>query len=342
MTTSKKKDFENLFKEKRSFSSVSSVTNYLGQQKKEQETEDYQQNQWHHILSDNSVHSVDLKHVLYKVKYDILYEKNQKQRKLLISISAVAASLLLPLILIFTLNHQAGLSTQNTNELVELHCPEGTRTKFTLPDGSSGWLAGGSSIAYNLDFNQARNVSVNGEAFFDVKRDPKNEFTVKMDDITVRVLGTQFNVLNYNDDPISEVVVLSGLVQVSGNEKQFQEQLRPNRKLQLQKEQNQLLLSDVDAHNYTAWTKGRLIFNSETLDEVSRKIERHYDVEVELKPNGLEDQLFRADIRIGRLEELLKYMSLTLPINYELIDAKENTKGKIEQRKLIISRKRSQ
>ncbi len=342
MTTSKKKDFENLFKEKRSFSSVSSVTNYLGQQKKEQETEDYQQNQWHHILSDDSVPSTDLKHVLYKVKYDILFEKNQKQRKLLISISAVAASLLLPLILIFTLNYQAGLSTQNTNELVELHCPEGTRTKFTLPDGSSGWLAGGSSIAYNLDFNQARNVSVNGEAFFDVKRDPKNEFTVKMDDITVRVLGTQFNVLNYNDDPISEVVVLSGLVQVSGNEKQFQEQLTPNRRLQLQKEQNQLLLSDVDAHSYTAWTKGRLIFNSETLDEVSRKIERHYDVEVELKPNGLEDQLFRADIRIGRLEELLKYMSLTLPINYELIDAKENTKGKIEQRKLIISRKRSQ
>ncbi len=334
MTTSKKKDFENLFKEKRSFSSVSSVTNYLGQQKKEQETEDYQQNQWHHILSDDSVPSTDLKHVLYKVKYDILFEKNQKQRKLLISISAVAASLLLPLILIFTLNYQAGLSTQNTNELVELHCPEGTRTKFTLPDGSSGWLAGGSSIAYNLDFNQARNVSVNGEAFFDVKRDPKNEFTVKMDDITVRVLGTQFNVLNYNDDPISEVVVLSGLVQVSGNEKQFKKELNKNKKLQFQSEKGKTTLSEVDANSYTAWKKGRLVFNNENLEEVCRKIERYYNVEVELDSEGLKNQLFRADIKIGRLDELLKYMSLALPIKYELTNQKKE-----KTKKLIISKR---
>ncbi len=339
MTTSKKKDFENLFKGKRSFSSVSSVTNYLGQQKKEQETEDYQQNQWHHILSDDSVPSADLKHVLYKVKYDILFEKNQKQRKLLISISAVAASLLLPLILIFTLNYQAGLGTQNMNELVELHCPEGTRTKFTLPDGSSGWLAGGSSIAYNMDFNQARHVSVNGEAFFDIKRDPKNEFTVKMDDITVRVLGTQFNVLNYNDDPISEVVVLSGLVQVSGNEKQFKKELNRNKKLQFQSEKGKITLSEVDANSYTAWKKGRLVFNNENLEEVCRKIERYYNVEVELDSEGLKNQLFRADIKIGRLDELLKYMSLALPIKYELTNQKNDVTKKEKTKKLIISKR---
>ncbi|WP_430974184.1 FecR family protein [Sunxiuqinia rutila] len=338
MTTSKKKDFENIFEGKRSFSSVSSVIDYLGRQKKERETEDFQQNQWHHILSDDSIPSADLKHVLYKVKYDILFEKNQKQRKLLLSISAVAASLLLPLILIFTLNYQAGIRTKNTSNLVELHCPEGTRTKFTLPDGSSGWLAGGSSIAYNLDFNQARNVSVNGEAFFDVKRDPKNEFTVELDDITVRVLGTQFNVLNYNDDPVSEVVVLSGLVQVAGNEKQFQEQLSNNRKLQFQSEKNELALSHVDASSYTAWKKGRLIFNNENLDEVCRKIERYYNIEVELKKEGLDNQLFRADIEIGRLSELLNYMSLALPIKYELTNQNQNKTGEGKSQKLTISK----
>ncbi|SFF12025.1 FecR family protein [Sunxiuqinia elliptica] len=339
MTTSKKKDFENIFEGKRSFSSVSSVTDYLGKQKKEQETEDYQQNQWHHILSDNSVPAADLKHILYKVKYDILFEKNQKQRKLLIGISAAAASLLLPLILIFTLNYQAGLRTQNTNKLVELHCPEGTRTKFTLPDGSSGWLAGGSSIAYNLDFNQARSVSVNGEAFFDVRRDPKNEFTVEMNDITVRVLGTQFNVLNYNDDPISEVVVLSGLVQVAGNEKQFQEQLSSNKKLQFQSEENKIVLSNVDASNYTAWKKGRLVFSNENLEEVCRKIKRYYNIEVELNPKDIDNQLFRADIEIGPIDDLLNYMSLALPIKYELINQNQNKTEKGKPQRLIISKK---
>ncbi|MGQ7870965.1 FecR family protein [Sunxiuqinia sp. sy24] len=339
MTTSKKKDFENLFEGNRSFSSVSSVTDYLGKYEKEQETEDYQQKQWHRTLSEGSIPSTDLKHVLYKIKYDILFEKTQKQRNQFIKVSAVAASLILPLILLFTFNDQTGILNQDTNNLVELHCPEGTRTKFTLPDGSNGWLAGGSSISYNLNFNQVRSVAVNGEAFFDVKRDPKHQFTVKLNDITVSVLGTKFNVLNYNDDPISEVVVLSGLVQVSDNAKQFQEQLSKNKKLQFQSEKNEFALSDVNASSYTAWKKGRLVFNNDPLEEVCRKIERYYNVEVELETKGLENQLFRADIKIGRLDELLNYMSLALPINCELINQKENITGKEKPQKLIISKK---
>ena len=338
--TGNKKVFEELYKGNRSFSVISSVLAYFSLQKKETDVEIIQKKEWESVVDGNSTPSADLKHVLYKLKYQILLEKTQRQKRFVIRISQIAAVFILPLVLFFLFKYNSRESDVNKQQnLIELHCPEGTRAKFTLPDGSDGWLAGGSVMTYATNFKKNRNVSVEGEAFFCVKRDEKRPFRVKLGDLNVKVLGTKFNVLNYTTDPISEVVVLSGLVEVTGNTKKFTEQLNVNKKLQLQKERNEIYLSNVDARSYTAWIKGRLEFDSESLESVCRKIERFYDVDVELNIEGLENNLFRANVKIGSLEELLKYMSLALPVKYELTDAKETADGKIVRRKLIISRK---
>lgn len=334
-----KKVFEELYKGNRSFSVISTVLSYFSQQKMETDVENIQKKEWNSIVADGNIPKTELKHVLYKLKYQILLEKTQRQKRLIIRISQIAAVLILPLVFFFLLKYNTKVSDDDKQlSLIELHCPEGVRSKFTLPDGSSGWLAGGSVMTYAASFGENRNVSVEGEAFFSVKRDEKHPFMVRLDDLNVSVLGTKFNVLNYIDEPISEVVVLSGLVEVAGNTKKFTEQLSANKKLQLQKEKNEIYLSDVDAKSYTSWIDGRLEFNSEHLESVCRKIERFYDVDVELNIEGLENNLFRANVKIGSLEELLKYMSLALPVKYELIDAKESVDGEIIRRKLIISR----
>ena len=335
-----KKVFEELYKGNRSFSVISSVLAYFSQQKTEADVENIQKEEWNSIVADDHTPRSELKHILYKLKYQILLEKTQRQKRLVIGISQIAAVLILPLVLFFLFKYNNRVPDADKQlSLIELHCPEGVRTKFTLPDGSNGWLAGGSVMTYAANFEKNRNVSVEGEAFFSVKRDEKHPFIVRLDDLTVSVLGTKFNVLNYADEPISEVVVLSGLVKVAGNTKKFTEQLNANKKLQFQKEKNKIYLSDVDAGSYTAWIEGRLEFNNERLESVYRKIERFYDVDVELNIEGLENNLFRANVKIGSLEELLKYMSLALPVKYELIDAKKSADGKIVRRKLIISRK---
>ena len=336
-----KKIFEELHKGNRSFSVISSVLSYYSQQKTEIDVENIQKEKWNSIVADDHTPKAELDHVLYKLKYQILLEKTQWQRRLMIRISQIAAVLVLPLMLFFLFKYNNNVSdADNELGLIELHCPEGARTKFTLPDGSSGWLAGGSVMKYRTDFEVKRSVAVEGEAFFSVIRDKRRPFTVKLDDLTVNVLGTKFNVLNYADEAVSEVVVLSGLVEVTGSsKKQFTEHLSANKKLQLQKEENKIYLSEVDAKSYTAWTEGRLEFNNEHLESVCQKIERFYDVDVELNIEGLENNLFRADVKIGSLEELLKYMSIALPIKYELEDAKESVDGKVVQRKLIIAKK---
>ena len=338
MKTNKKK-FESLFKGNRSFSVVHSVMDYFSHIKPDAQAEGFQKEQWNIIVSDQNIPQNNLKHIFYKIQYQLLFEKTQRQKRFLVRVSQIAAILILPLalFLLHKYNQRVDLSYQVGK--IEIHCPEGTRSKFNLPDGSTGWIAGGSSISYDANFQNNRKISVDGEAFFNVAKDKKHPFGVQLNDYEVIVLGTKFNVLNYIEDPISEVVVLSGLVQVNGKTKKFSEQLTKDQKLQLQKEENRLYLSDIDAESYTSWIHGRLEFNNEDLSSVCRKIERFYDVDTELNIDGLEDQLFRANIQIGSIDELLRFMALTLPINYELIDAYETANGNIEQRKLKIYKK---
>ncbi len=338
--TDYKKAFEALNKGNRSFSVMSSVLAYFSQQKTEPDVEDLRQEGWNTLMANADLPKGDLRHVFVQLKYRILLEKTQRQRRLLIRASQIAAVLLLPLALFFFFkNNNLAPDADKQLNLIEWHCPEGTRAKFTLPDGSSGWLAGGSVMTYAADFEKNREVSVEGEAFFSVKRDEEHPFTVKLNDFNVRVLGTQFNVLHDADEPVSEVVVLSGLVEVAGNAKKFTEQLSADKMLQHHKEKNEIRLSDVDAKSYTAWTEGRLEFNNEHLESVCRKIERFYDVDVELHIEGLEDNLFRANVKIGSVEELMNYMALALPVKYELMDAKKSTDGKVARRRVILSKK---
>lgn len=335
-----KKTFEELYKGNRSFSVMSSVLAYFSQQKTETDAEDFQRKEWDTLIADADLPKEDLKHVSVQLKYRILLEKTQRQKRLMIRVSQIAAVLVLPLALfLFFKDHHVVPDTDKQRSLIELHCPEGIRAKFTLPDGSGGWLAGGSVMTYAADFEKNREVSVEGEVFFSVKRDEKHPFTVKLNDFNVRVLGTQFNVLHDADEPVSEVVVLSGLVEVAGNTKKFTEQLPPNKLLQLHKEKNEIGVSDVDAKSYTAWTEGRLEFNNEHLESVCRKIERFYDVDVELHIEGLENNLFRANVKIGSVEELMNYMALALPVKYALMDAKKSTDGRVARRKLVLSKK---
>lgn len=335
-----KKTFDELYKGNRSFSVMSSVQDYFSQQKSEIDVENMQLKEWNSFVLDDSTPIEELTHVLYKIKYLILLEKTQKQKRLMIRISQIAAVFILPLVLFFVFKHDSNNpEIDKQHSLVELHCPQGIRTKFTLPDGSSGWLAGGSVMTYATNFIEHRNVSVDGEAFFSVKRDEKSPFVVKLNDFNVRVLGTKFNVLNYSDEPVSEVAVVSGLVEVNGNAKKFSEKLSANKMLQLEKGTNKVQITEVNALSYSAWIDGRLEFDNEHLESVCRKIEKFYDVDVELNNKGLENNLLRANVKIGSLEELIKYMTLALPIKYKLIDAEKSKDGEIVRRKLIISKK---
>jgi len=224
-------------------------------------------------------------------------------------------------------------------ELVEVFCPPGTRTHFNLPDGSSVWMNGGSKISYSQDFTSKRDLNLSGEAFFDVIRNTKSPFVVTNKGLHVRVLGTQFNVMGYDDSQSSEIVLVSGSVAVNSLDGRVNQIIKPNQKLVISLKDNKISQTWVNGKDYALWKEGVLFFDNENLKQVVDKISRYYNVDVDVNMKGLESQRFRAKIPVGNLDELMRYLKLTMPLEYRIIESSKQKNQMISKRKVIIKKR---
>lgn len=277
--------------------------------------------------------------ILDKINHRILLLSTGNTNKLKILwqlYSRVAAVLLLP-VLLFSVYYFSPLNKGADSTWVEVHSPYGARTRFSLPDGSTGWLNSGSIIKYPIRFNSQRTVSLNGEAYFDVVKNPNSPFIVDANQVKVKVLGTSFNVVSYDADSISEVIVATGKVEVSSAGQVLASKLLPSERLVMNRSKNSFSKSTVVLQNYTSWKAGKLIFLNDNLDEVVRKVSRFYNVDFEVKPNVNKKELFRAILEEESLEEVLRYMKLTMSIDYVILERKQDQVNRISKRKVIIT-----
>ncbi len=101
------------------------------------------------------------------------------------------------------------------SHIPKVHSPLGARTIFYLPDGSSGYLNGGASLKFPEKFHgKSRDVSLKGEAYFDVVTNPKKPFVVKGKNLEIVAKGTVFNVSAYDDVPETEVILVEGKLEI--------------------------------------------------------------------------------------------------------------------------------
>lgn len=281
----------------------------------------------------------NLKFVLDKINHQILLQSSKGKsnlKKIWQFYSKIAALILLPVIIFSLYYHFSFRSNELASPWVEVHSPYGARTQFSLPDGSVGWLNSGSVIKYPALFNSTRNVILTGEAYFKVSKNPNSPFIVNTQEVEVKVLGTEFNVVAYENDSITEVVVASGKVEVNAPKKRFKQELLPSQRLVLNNQKEHFYKSSVNIQNYTSWKDGMLIFSSDNLIEVARKVSRYYNVEFEINKDVDTRQLFRAVLEGENLEELMRYMKLTMPINFTIVEREQNQDGTLSKRKVII------
>jgi ferric-dicitrate binding protein FerR (iron transport regulator) len=164
----------------------------------------------------------------------------------------------------------------------ELFVPAGQRARIILPDGSVAWLNAGSTLSYPSIFENERNVSLTGEAYFDVAYDPNKPFIVSTDSIHVQALGTQFDVYNYSKAEYMNTALIQGSIKVyKTGDKSEGIILKPNQ---------QLFYKDgtfrVEAFTDTdklLWKEGIYSFNKESLTTIIKKLELYYDVEIIVK-----------------------------------------------------------
>jgi transmembrane sensor len=175
-----------------------------------------------------------------------------------------------------------------------LENPRGsTLVRMTLVDGTRVWLNAGSSITYPVVFSiSERHVSVDGEVYLEVAHDESKPFIVAKNDVTVRVLGTSFNVQAYNNEKTIEVTLLTGSVKVTKGEKSST--LKPGQQARIS--ENKIVSQAANIANVMSWKNGVFRFDRTPLDVLMRQVERWYDVEV-LYENGIPDIQLGGEIK---------------------------------------------
>lgn len=295
------------------------------------------ENQWMEY-SQNELPSQNVDHLLHKIHHKIrLEESTIKIKKALFTFQRVAAVLSLPLIftLLTIIYFQSNKLKEATNTFAEIQCPLGVRTKFELPDGTTGFLNSGSRLKYPVNFSKGRKVKITGEAYFDVVHNENNPFVVQTNNLNVKVLGTQFNVIAYDDDLYEKVILNRGKVEISSPTNQKLEILQPDQKLVLNVESRKYHVNEVEASQYIGWIEGKLIFRNESMLQVAERLGRWYNADIEIQDKELYNYAFRATFIDESLEEVLGLMKLTAPFTFELQPRKQNN-NIYQKRKVLI------
>jgi transmembrane sensor len=256
----------------------------------------------------------------------------------------IAAILLLPL-LVFAAYQGYKYFVTPSQELVwqTYTTPPGVKAKFQLPDGSSFWLNSSSEATFPNQFaKNHRTVKVKGEAFFEVAHNPSSPFYVELSGISVKVLGTKFNVVDYENENRTEVILKEGKVALGIHENnRFKEviQLNPNEAAFFNKDSKKLEKRRVETDKYTSWIDGNLIFRDDTMDDVIRKLNRSFNVEIKVSDPEVLKYVFTATFQDESLEQILNLLAISSPIEYESIP-REKQDGNLydKQQFMIIKR----
>lgn len=164
-------------------------------------------------------------------------------------------------------------------EVNTLHVPAGQRACLTLHDGTTVWLNAKSTLTYPSRFSsEKREVTLTGEAFFDVSKNQHTPFTVSTKDITVQVHGTEFNVLAYPESEYVQTSLLAGSVEVTNTTSKQKIMLQPNQEVVIKG--NKMAVTEIKQHAYFLWKDGIYSFEQERFANIIKKLELYYDTKI--------------------------------------------------------------
>jgi ferric-dicitrate binding protein FerR (iron transport regulator) len=219
----------------------------------------------------------------------------------------------------------------------------GSKSKIELPDGTQVWLNVGSRINYDENYGkQNRELTLTGEAYFDVVRDVNKPFILHTGKMDVKVLGTVFNVKAYPGDATTEAALIKGSIEVTfPGRPQEKLILKPTDKISIankekntaedtvrltkanSKENPAIMVSsiqyepDSSAIVETSWVNNKLIFRSKTFEELARDIERWFNVTVQVQDTSILSKKFTGTFSNESITDALDALSFSYPFHYK-------------------------
>jgi ferric-dicitrate binding protein FerR (iron transport regulator) len=255
--------------------------------------------------------------------------RKMRRLSLIYRTSKIAATILLPLLSVTVtyLYMKKNISTEDV-KMVEYMVPNGEMRSLTLPDSSKVQLNSGSILIYPQHFGKTRNVYLNGEAYFSVVHNDEHPFIVTTTDWEVEVLGTVFNISSYMDSESSYATLEQGKISVRPkNPGNVPVTLIANEQAVYNRNSGLLEKQTVQVDKFTAWTKGNIIIQSMSIDEIAKIIERKYAMKVYFNLNRYRNE--KITMKFGNEESITEFMNV---LRYLV----PNLRYKIENDKLYI------
>lgn len=260
--------------------------------------------------------------------------------------SKVAAILLLPLLVYVGYLHFSKpeeLNRQTVQRMITVNSKPGTITKLQLPDGSNVYLNAGSSISYPPYFHgDIRDVRLQGEAYFEVEKNEQMPMVIGTNELNLKVYGTTFNLNAFPSDDFVKVTLLEGSVALSSELGKFNGEdeffVEPGQTVTFEETTKGLEVSEEDPYVYTAWKDGVLVFRNTEFEMVLKRLERNFNVDIELKDQSLASIPMDATFKNESIEEILRLLSAGTPFKYHIQPAQKLTDGTFGKTKIFIER----
>lgn len=228
------------------------------------------------------------------------------------------------------------VGTVQEKSFTEITVPPGQMTHIKLPDGSKVWLNSGSVFKYSGEFdNSSREVYIDGEAFLEVAKDTQKPFRVNTNKFSVQVLGTTFNITAYSNENKADVTLVEGLVQISSRSNHKLNRIVPGQCASIV-DGNLKVITEVNTEFFTSWKEGKIVFRKETLEEIAKKLERWYNVEIRFADEDLKKLVYSGTLlKYKPVEQVFKSLIL---LNKDVDFVSEN---RIDQKNIIYIKKRN-
>lgn len=258
----------------------------------------------------------------YSLRRHFLHSHDHKP-KVRYWLSGAAASFLLiaGLVVYFMFYEKAEKVDSPPYKLVEKSTEYGTKLTVTLPDGSTVKLNAGSYLSFRTPFRpDAREVTLVGEAYFEVTKDLAKPFIVKTKSVETTVLGTAFNVSAYEDDDLVNVALVTGMVKVNIIHplQKIEKILNPLEMMIFSKEHEKVTVKNFDVEQVTGWKDQVIYFEKESLPKVVDILEKWYGVEIIISnPKGRKWN-YTGKFKGKSLEHVLLRMSYTEGFTYKI------------------------
>ena len=258
----------------------------------------------------------------FKLNHKSALKRSRPGWKFYTAVTAAAAALAL----LFGLSYNLGRkSLQNELSEIVAEAPLGSNLKMTLPDGSLIQLNAGSTVRYSQGFGVVdRKLSLSGECYFEVAPNEAVPFIVSTRDLDVKVVGTKFNFRNYPNDLEAIVSLLEGKVELGNRLRQEESKrfLNPGQRVILDKHLGEMRIETKNVENAIQWTSGNLFFDEELLPDITKELERYYNVKIDIRGERLRTLRIFGNIipREMTIEEVLETLSATNRIDYTIAD----------------------